>query len=317
MKACMSNQSDAISYASVPHVIWMLWFQGWDKAPQLCAEMLETWRAYNPRWQIRCISRADLPALLGSFGARYEELRQAMNLGIKLGFTDQQMHMYGESLIPPASESDLLRLYLLVTYGGVWVDATNMCRRPLDDWLPAGAASGFFAFFGDRQSPEHKGVPHIISSFLVSAPGHVVTIGWLQRTIAHWSQPFNQRPDLAYLWVNKLFRQLVDSDEGDPQASEIFESMPKIACEHGKRGPMWFYSSPEALAQGARLFELMLAPPTEELKDAVENDRETPMWKLAFREQLRPDSAYWLMLRTTLRQASETQSDVQENGMQK
>lgn len=71
---------------------------------------------------------------------------------------------FGDGLIPPAAESDILRLYLLKKYGGVWVDATNLCRRPLDAWLPSAACEGFFAFFPDLQSPEHKGVPHIISS---------------------------------------------------------------------------------------------------------------------------------------------------------
>jgi mannosyltransferase OCH1-like enzyme len=40
----------------------------------------------------------------------------------------------------------LARLCLLRTHGGVWVDATVFCRRPLDEWLPEHAASGFFAF---------------------------------------------------------------------------------------------------------------------------------------------------------------------------
>ena len=79
-------------------------------------------------------------------------------------WSESDLQVFGDSLIPPAAESDLLRLYLLNKYGGVWVDSTNLCRRPLNDWLPSAASQGFFAFFPDLQSPEHKGVPHIISS---------------------------------------------------------------------------------------------------------------------------------------------------------
>ena len=48
-------ESNETSYAAVPRIIWMLWFQGWDNAPNLCLEMLMTWRAYNPDWEIRTI----------------------------------------------------------------------------------------------------------------------------------------------------------------------------------------------------------------------------------------------------------------------
>jgi len=295
-------------YDAVPRIIWMLWFQGWDSAPQVCLDMLESWRLYNQGWEIRTISRSDFPRLLGKNIARYERIRQSMNLGDKFNLNEEQRLFFGENLIPPASESDLLRLYLLSKYGGVWVDSTNLCRRPLDEWLPAAAANGFFAFFGDRQSPEHNGVPHIISSFLVSSPRHPITVGWLKITIWHWEKPFNDRPDLGYLWVNKLFRKLVSADEGDAEAHWIWNKVPKISCEHGKTGPMWFYSSPEAIAQGARLFELMLAPPTQELQNAVETDHETPMWKLAFREELEANSAYWFICKRTKEQALEHQA---------
>ena len=35
---------------------------------------------------------------------------------------------------------------MLRQHGGVWADATSFCLRPLDDWLNAAYAAGFFAF---------------------------------------------------------------------------------------------------------------------------------------------------------------------------
>ncbi|WP_417884169.1 capsular polysaccharide synthesis protein [Vibrio rumoiensis] len=32
-------------------------------------------------------------------------------------------------------KSDLLRLYLLSQYGGIWADATTFCLNPLSNWL--------------------------------------------------------------------------------------------------------------------------------------------------------------------------------------
>lgn len=295
------------SFADVPRIVWMLWFQGWDTAPPLCVHMLQTWRLFNPTWDIRAISRANFPALLGDSFKEYQALRQQMNLGDKLGLSAEQREAFGEVLIPPASESDLLRLYLLEKYGGAWVDATNLCRRPLDDWLPDAAANGFFAFYPDLQSPEHHGVPHIISSFIVTSPGHPLVVEWLRRTRIHWSKRYSERPDLEYLWVNKLFRQLTASPShgGDARCHKSWAEVPKISCEHGKTGPMRFYSGPEALAAGARLFEDLLAPASPQLISEVEEDVETPMWKLAFREKLESDSAYWYILARTVARAAE------------
>ena len=68
---------------------------------------------------------------------------------------------------------------------------------------------------------------------------------------------------------------------------------------------MVFYSSPEAIEEGAELFELMLQPPTAELKKMVADDRATAMWKLAFREKIQPQSAYHYVLQRTLEQCQE------------
>ena len=46
----------------------------------------------------------------------------------------------------PNHRANVLRMELLARHGGVWVDATCFCVRPLDEWLPAQMSSGFFAF---------------------------------------------------------------------------------------------------------------------------------------------------------------------------
>ena len=71
---------------------------------------------------------------------------------------------------------------------------------------------------------------------------HPIVSAWLERTKSHWSKSYHERPDLEYLWVNKLFRKLVEPDaDGDPRAQSIWAKVPKISCEHGKKGPMRFW----------------------------------------------------------------------------
>ena len=47
--------------------------------------------------------------------------------------------------LPPQKTANLIRLYLVSRYGGVWADADCYCVRPLDDWLPSHLDGGFFA----------------------------------------------------------------------------------------------------------------------------------------------------------------------------
>jgi len=271
----------------------MLWFDGWADAPELHQRCVESWELYNLGWEVRRICRADLPSLLGDFLPTYERLRIAMN----------PLEKYGHFWIPPASESDLLRLALLGLYGGVWVDSTMLCRRPLDDWLPDAARSGFFAF-----APEDIGeqIP-VMSSFLASVPQHQLVLTWLSRTVKHWATPYERRLDLGFFWLHKLFGlmvgdPLVAGQQGeafpiDQEARRLWSHVPKISGEYGFKGPHFWVKYNEKLR----------VPPSQAALRFIEEDIETPMWKLTNHEvklwEVGPESTYWVLLETTRRQA--------------
>jgi len=266
----------------VPKVIWILWYDGWDQAPELHQRCLESWQLYNLGWEVRAIARADLPGILSEFMPTYEKLRHNMN--------PLPLEKYGIVWIPPAAESDLLRLALLVLYGGEWVDSTMICRRPLDDWLPEHAATGFFAF-----APESKeeDLP-VMSSFLAAEKAHPIVVAWMKRVLDHWSTPSDTRQDLGFFWVHKLFHHVI---AGDEESRNIWEQVPRVTGEYGVRGPHYFVKYTDRLKP----------KPSRELQDAIECDRETPMWKLTNHEvklkDIGPESCYWVLLEATRCQA--------------
>ena len=90
----------------------MLWFQGWDEAPPVCKLCLESWVHYNPDWKVHKLS-----------------LTNILNYVPKEKF-DKIMKVESWT-----HRSDLVRIYLLANYGGLWVDATNFCNKPLKSWL--------------------------------------------------------------------------------------------------------------------------------------------------------------------------------------
>lgn len=106
----------------VPRTVWLLWLQGWDNAPGTVGRCASLWRWHNPDWRVIELSLAnlrdyvdptDLPALM---------------------------------TCSPNHQSDLIRAAILRRHGGVWADATLLCRRPLRDWVDPYLESGFFAF---------------------------------------------------------------------------------------------------------------------------------------------------------------------------
>src|SRR5579862_9072654 len=108
----------------VPRIIWMLWLQGWDKAPEVAQACRTTWEERNPGWEVRALSNVSLLE-------QVDVMERFDNLA---GRWVRAEHF-----------ADLARLALLERHGGVWVDATAYCARPLDEWLDGYTTEGFFA----------------------------------------------------------------------------------------------------------------------------------------------------------------------------
>jgi mannosyltransferase OCH1-like enzyme len=91
--------------------IWTCWFQGRENAPPLVKKCMSSWKRNNPGWEFRCLDATSVE--------RYVPLRPQIDL-------DTQS-------LTAASLSDIVRIFLLREFGGVWVDATLFCNRPLDE----------------------------------------------------------------------------------------------------------------------------------------------------------------------------------------
>lgn len=106
--------------------IWAYWHQGEDKAPFLVKHCLNSWRRLNPDWKLTVLDSESV-----SRGLDVTAFRARADIGLQ-------------------AFSDILRVTLLSQEGGVWVDATLYCVRPLDDWLTARVTDNFFAFASKR-----------------------------------------------------------------------------------------------------------------------------------------------------------------------
>ena len=188
----LSARENAPRRGEVPKVIWMLWQQGWDEAPDVVRSCADSFARCNPGWDVRLIGETDIAKL----APRYAEVKAPEKLR--------------------TATSNMARLALLEAQGGVWADATLFCQRPLDDWLPGFVQSGFFVF--------HKPRPYRQSDiwFLAASKGTPVVSRWFDLARTYWSCfSFPHH----YYWLEYLFELLI---ENDPEVAHVWDETPRL-----------------------------------------------------------------------------------------
>jgi Tfp pilus assembly protein PilF len=110
--------------------------------------------------------------------------------------------------------SDLLRLELLSTYGGVWMDATCLPRARMQDAVPDLMGSGFFAF-----TYRHA---RLGNWFLASEPNHYVVAMLREAHRTYWDA-YDHVVD--YYLFHHLFEVLYHLDQ---RFSALWDSTPRL-----------------------------------------------------------------------------------------
>ena len=107
--------------------IFIYWDCGFSNCPTIIKNCLKSWIYYNKNYQIITLDDNNLINWID-----INELIKNKN-------------------ITKTSKSDIIRIFLLKKYGGIWVDATVFCVKPLDEWLNDYIENGFFAFSFDSK----------------------------------------------------------------------------------------------------------------------------------------------------------------------
>lgn len=174
--------------------IWFVWFQGLENAPELVKEVYDSWKRFNPDWNVEVLSDTNIHEYIDVPYLRHD--------------------------IPHAARSDIIRLTLLSTYGGVWADATCLCLHPLDTWIyPALEPAGFWMYHGRDYG---KGP---CSWFIISQKQSYIIREWKRRCDDYW-QGREQAHD--YFWMDELFQQALDED---PAFQSEWDIVPYLWCE--------------------------------------------------------------------------------------
>ncbi|MCU0529980.1 MAG: capsular polysaccharide synthesis protein [Cyanobium sp. Prado107] len=185
--------------STLPRIVWALWFQGEENAPEIVRCCLASWRRLNPGWRVVVLDRGTL--------AHYADVGLPEPVFAALGVQMQ---------------ANLVRLALLQRHGGVWADATTLCARPLDEFIhDLVAPSGFFAFTNASRE-------RLLSNwFLAARPQHPIVAGLRARLIAYFSAhpPRPRSPR----WQRLLHKAAREVFKIHPAATRLWLRRPVIA----------------------------------------------------------------------------------------
>ena len=178
----------------LPKIIWILWFQGYVDAPYCVKEVIDSWSNHNPDWQIILLTE--------------KNISDYVNLPIKNNATLQ-------------AKSDILRLKLLSTYGGVWADATLLCMKPLATWIYKMVKPVGFWMYHGRDNGKGPCSWFIISSKyspLIQKWNILCENYWLNREEAH-----------DYFWMDILFEN--ERKDETSEFYKLWKNVPFKNCE--------------------------------------------------------------------------------------
>jgi len=193
-----------------PQLVWIYWAQGEAAAPPVVRRCIDSWRRLNPGWRLEVLDRDSEAAIV-------------------------DMSDLPETL-PLAYRADILRLRLLRDRGGVWADATCLCHRPLNDWLPMLTPSGFFAW--SRPGPDRL----LANWFLAAAPDNALVKGWERAAAAWWRR--NPRRRTFYFATHY---QLEWAMRRDPAIRDVWARTPRLSASR----PLALQTALDDPAQGA------------------------------------------------------------------
>lgn len=184
--------------AGLPRIAWMLWFQGWDAAPDVARACLDNVRCANPDWRVVALDADNLRDHLPSETLDWIDALPAT----------------------PTGRSNLVRLLLLQRHGGVWLDATCLCATPLDAWIHDLAGSGFFAFTAPASGNA------LATWFLASRPDATIVNAWLAAALGYWN---GRGTAHDYFWVQPLFADLIAYH---PTVRSAWSRVPSVTAAH-------------------------------------------------------------------------------------
>lgn len=218
------------------NIIWQYWHQGIENAPPIIKKCFESIKKYHPECDIRILT--------------YDTIKNYIDLPKKY------YDLLEQKKIPIAIFSDVVRLYLLSQYGGMWIDSTiYLTGRIPNNILQA----DFFAF---QKDPKTDSFEDKMTCFFIKAKANNIWIHLIKNAIeSYWRKN-------DYLIHYFMFEHIV---------TMISNSTPELLAEWNK---MPYYSANITGKLQDKFFDEFIESEFEQLKN------ETSIHKLTYKRNI-------------------------------
>lgn len=163
-KETFSDSDDIFKpvYSKIPNVIWTFW-EG-DES-ELIKKCIGSWKKYNPEYKIIVLNKQNLAEYLPN-----------QDIG-SIPHTGDFIQRY----------SDFVRVNVLKTYGGIWMDASIICQKHLM-WvhdIQNQSGADFIAYYRDgfTISEYKKSAPIIENWFFACVKGSPYVVDWYEEML--------------------------------------------------------------------------------------------------------------------------------------
>lgn len=142
--------------------IWIFWMQGIDNAPDIVKSCMNSVRHFAPDYEIHIVTQ--------------DNIKQYVSL------PDHIYKALEEKRMSYAHFSDILRMALLYSYGGIWMDSTVLLTGTLPDYCTQEPL-----FFFQRQ--KYESLPHFGSNwFISSVKGNPIIKRMYELLLEYWKR---------------------------------------------------------------------------------------------------------------------------------
>jgi hypothetical protein len=104
-----TNEGFETKQSKIPNVIWTFWD---GEPPKLVKKCIESWKKYNPDYEVILLNKENVEKYLPD--------------------TDLSKTKHVNDFVQ--RYSDYTRVHILAKYGGIWLDSSVICQKPLD-WI--------------------------------------------------------------------------------------------------------------------------------------------------------------------------------------
>lgn len=192
--------SESISSVNTNRKVWFCWLQGMETAPEMVKVCYESICRYMPEREVEVIDESNF--------SEYVNVPE---------FIERNYH---KGIIPAALFTDILRLELLIKYGGTWIDSTVLMTDPeklkKPEWLRKVMVADLFMF---QYYAQDKRFTSIGNWFITSCPEH-----WVLKTVRDTLYEYWQKYDCVvdYYIFHRVIGWIAE------ERPEVISNMPRI-----------------------------------------------------------------------------------------